>query len=146
MNIDGTFLPHQKGATSTTFTSAWYLRSGESRDKLGLMSFNIRLKILVRSTRIGRIIPVWSGKKNQQSDLKIIGGCSKGTIGDTRSGKRKNRTDAISVKPFKYRKDGSPRTTISFPRPLDTYNMNARHSPNYIHSRTTCAGASFTQS
>jgi len=33
MNIDGTFLPHQKGAISATFTSDWYLRKGESRDK-----------------------------------------------------------------------------------------------------------------
>jgi hypothetical protein len=35
MNIDGTFLPHQKGAISETFTSDWYLRKGESRVKMG---------------------------------------------------------------------------------------------------------------
>jgi len=35
MNIDGTFLPHQKGAISATFTSDWYLRKGENRDKMG---------------------------------------------------------------------------------------------------------------
>jgi predicted Zn-ribbon and HTH transcriptional regulator len=35
MNIEGTFLPHQKGAISATFTSDWYLRKGETQDKLG---------------------------------------------------------------------------------------------------------------
>jgi hypothetical protein len=35
MNIDGTFRPHQNGAISATFTSDWYLRKGESRDKMG---------------------------------------------------------------------------------------------------------------
>ncbi len=35
MNVYGTFLPHQKGAISATFTSDWCLRKGESRDKLG---------------------------------------------------------------------------------------------------------------
>jgi hypothetical protein len=34
MNIDGTFLPHQKGAISATFTIDWYLRKGESQDKM----------------------------------------------------------------------------------------------------------------
>ena len=29
-NEDETFLPHQKGAISATFTSDWYLRKGES--------------------------------------------------------------------------------------------------------------------
>ena len=33
-NIEGTFLPHQKGAISATFTSDWSLRKGERRDKL----------------------------------------------------------------------------------------------------------------
>ena len=35
MNIDGTFLSHQKGAISGTFTRDWYLRKGASRDKMG---------------------------------------------------------------------------------------------------------------
>ena len=35
MNSDGTFRPHQGGAISATFTSDWYLRKGESRDKMG---------------------------------------------------------------------------------------------------------------
>jgi hypothetical protein len=35
INKDGTFLPHRKGAISATFTSDWYLRKGESRDKMG---------------------------------------------------------------------------------------------------------------
>ena len=35
MGIDGTFLLHQTGAISTTFTSDWYLRKGESQDTLG---------------------------------------------------------------------------------------------------------------
>jgi hypothetical protein len=34
-NIDVIFRPHQGGAISATFTSAWYLRKGESRDKMG---------------------------------------------------------------------------------------------------------------
>jgi hypothetical protein len=58
----------------------------------------------------------------------------------------KNRTGATSVKPFNKRKDRSPRTTISVLRLLDTYNTSVRHSPKYIHSHTTGAGASFTQS
>jgi hypothetical protein len=33
-NIDGTFLPHQKGAISATFTSDWYLRE-KTETKLG---------------------------------------------------------------------------------------------------------------
>jgi hypothetical protein len=33
MNIGGTFLPHQKGAISSTFTSDWYLRSVDNRRK-----------------------------------------------------------------------------------------------------------------
>ena len=35
MNIDGTFLPHQKGAISATFTSDWYLRKGETETSWG---------------------------------------------------------------------------------------------------------------
>jgi hypothetical protein len=35
MNLDGTFLPNQKGAISATFTSDWYLHKEENRDKLG---------------------------------------------------------------------------------------------------------------
>jgi hypothetical protein len=35
MNIDGFFWLHQSGAISSTFTSDWYLRKGESRDKMG---------------------------------------------------------------------------------------------------------------
>jgi hypothetical protein len=35
MNINGTFLSHQKGAISGTFTRDWYLRKGASRDKMG---------------------------------------------------------------------------------------------------------------
>ena len=35
LNEDGTFLLHQKGAISATFTSDWCLRKGECRDKLG---------------------------------------------------------------------------------------------------------------
>jgi hypothetical protein len=32
-NHDGSFRPHQHGAISSTFTSDWYLRQGESQDK-----------------------------------------------------------------------------------------------------------------
>ncbi len=35
MNNDGSFVTHQVGAISSTFTSDWYLRKGESRDKMG---------------------------------------------------------------------------------------------------------------
>ncbi len=35
VNIDGSFRLHQNGTISGTFTSDWYLRKGESRDKLG---------------------------------------------------------------------------------------------------------------
>jgi hypothetical protein len=35
MNIDGSFRQYQRGAISTTFTIDWYLRQGESRDKMG---------------------------------------------------------------------------------------------------------------
>ena len=28
VNVDGSFLPHEKGAISATFTSDWYLRMG----------------------------------------------------------------------------------------------------------------------
>ena len=35
MNTDTTFLPHQKGEISATFTSDWYLRKGEIREKMG---------------------------------------------------------------------------------------------------------------
>jgi hypothetical protein len=35
INIDGSFWLHQSGAISATFTSDWYLRKGESRDKMG---------------------------------------------------------------------------------------------------------------
>ncbi len=35
MNIDGSFFLHQNGAISATFTSNWYLRKGEIRDKMG---------------------------------------------------------------------------------------------------------------
>ena len=35
MNIDGTFRPHQEGEISSTFKNDWYLRKGESRDKMG---------------------------------------------------------------------------------------------------------------
>jgi hypothetical protein len=34
-NNDGSFRPNQSGAISSTFTSDWYLRKGESRDKMG---------------------------------------------------------------------------------------------------------------
>jgi hypothetical protein len=34
-NNDGSFRPHHGGAISSTFTSDWYLRKGESRDKMG---------------------------------------------------------------------------------------------------------------
>jgi hypothetical protein len=33
-NNDGSFVPHQIGAISSTFTSDWYLHKGESRDKM----------------------------------------------------------------------------------------------------------------
>jgi hypothetical protein len=32
---DGSFVTHQIGAISSTFTSDWYLRKGDSRDKMG---------------------------------------------------------------------------------------------------------------
>ena len=32
---DGTFLPHKKGAITSTFTGDWILTEGESRDRLG---------------------------------------------------------------------------------------------------------------
>ena len=35
MNNDGSFVTHQLEAISSTFTSDWYLRKGESRDKMG---------------------------------------------------------------------------------------------------------------
>ncbi len=35
MSNDGSFVTHQYGAISSTFTSDWYLRKGESRDKMG---------------------------------------------------------------------------------------------------------------
>ena len=35
VNSDGSFVQHQIGAISSTFTSDWYLRKGESRDKMG---------------------------------------------------------------------------------------------------------------
>ncbi len=35
MNIDRSFRLNQTGAISTTFTIDWYLRKGESRDKMG---------------------------------------------------------------------------------------------------------------
>ena len=35
VNRDGSFVQHQIGAISSTFTSDWYLRKGESRDKMG---------------------------------------------------------------------------------------------------------------
>jgi hypothetical protein len=35
MNNDGSFVTHQVGTISSTFTSDWYLRKGESRDKMG---------------------------------------------------------------------------------------------------------------
>jgi hypothetical protein len=35
MSDDGSFVTHQHGAISSTFTSDWYLRKGESRDKMG---------------------------------------------------------------------------------------------------------------
>jgi hypothetical protein len=35
MNIDRSFRMHQNGAISSTFTSDWYLRKGESQDKMG---------------------------------------------------------------------------------------------------------------
>ncbi len=35
MNNDGSFVTHQLGAISSTFTSDWYLRKGDSRDKMG---------------------------------------------------------------------------------------------------------------
>jgi hypothetical protein len=35
MNIDRSFRQYQSGAISSTFTSDWYLRKGESRDKMG---------------------------------------------------------------------------------------------------------------
>jgi len=35
VNKDGSFMTHQLGAISSTFTSDWYLRKGESRDKMG---------------------------------------------------------------------------------------------------------------
>jgi ribonuclease HI len=35
MSDDGSFVTHQHGAISSTFTSDWYLRRGESRDKMG---------------------------------------------------------------------------------------------------------------
>jgi hypothetical protein len=35
VNHDGSFRPHQSGAISSTFTSDWYLREGECRDKMG---------------------------------------------------------------------------------------------------------------
>jgi hypothetical protein len=35
MSDDGSFVTHQHGTISSTFTSDWYLRKGESRDKMG---------------------------------------------------------------------------------------------------------------
>ncbi len=35
VNIDGSFRLHQSGVISKTFTINWYLRKGESRDKMG---------------------------------------------------------------------------------------------------------------
>jgi hypothetical protein len=35
LNIDGSFRLHRSGAISATFTLDWYLRKGESRDKMG---------------------------------------------------------------------------------------------------------------
>ena len=35
MNIDRSFLPHQEGSISATFTNDWYRRKGESQDKMG---------------------------------------------------------------------------------------------------------------
>ena len=35
VNKDGSFVTHQIGTISSTFTSDWYLRKGESRDKMG---------------------------------------------------------------------------------------------------------------
>jgi hypothetical protein len=35
VNNDGSFVTHQIGAISSTFTSDWYLRKGESREKMG---------------------------------------------------------------------------------------------------------------
>jgi hypothetical protein len=35
VNNDGSFVTHQIGAISSTFTSDWYLRKGDSRDKMG---------------------------------------------------------------------------------------------------------------
>jgi hypothetical protein len=52
MNIDGTFRPHQDGAISATFTSDWYQRKGESRDKMGewLKKTTVRFQDSTRTT------------------------------------------------------------------------------------------------
>ncbi len=69
MNIDGTFRPHQDGATSATFTSDWYLRKGESRDKMGewLKKKTVRSQISATSAELC----IAEGRFNTDDELPI---------------------------------------------------------------------------
>ena len=64
VNNDGSFVTHQIGVISSTFTSDWYLRKGGSRDKMG----EWLKKATVRSQDQRRMLP----SKHTQLPIELL--------------------------------------------------------------------------
>jgi ribonuclease HI len=97
MNNDGSFVTHQLGVISSTFTSDWYLRKGDSRDKMG--------EWLKRAT------------VRSQDHSKQIHTPFHRTIGEIKSQTARNQTSVTSAEPYGYPKGDSTRKTSSLFKP-----------------------------
>ena len=88
---DGTFLLHNKGAITSTFTGDWLLTKGESRDKLGEW---------LKKTQVRH--------QDQRKMLEsIMHGFPSNSV-ETRSPTTRNQTNVISVKRCGNHKEDSP--------------------------------------
>jgi hypothetical protein len=128
VNIDGSFRLHQSGAISATFTSDWYLRKAESRDKLG--------EWLKKTT-------VRSQDQRRMPQANIHSFPSNYWRHKITKGKELNRYDLCRAL---WIAEGRFNTEDDLPiQTLGHKQHHVRHSPKYIHSYTIDVGVSFTQ-